>query len=219
MLSFHHISSASPLLPQTSSSPTWAFHIPSITLLHHYSSFTTVFLFSKSSHPLSSLLFCHLLRGKGVFSVRAQSIQSCSVFCLTSSFPPHSPLLFPTVCLSLNLTVTWIGSVENTPSHWTRYSYTHVDPRREPHGTTCVWSDDFPVQLTRMSTTYTHKNKWMQTVQAILLHNMCRSSIPQLINLRCIYSMNEIKNPHTDKPAMLKITPGGKQRHYFCYGD
>lgn len=89
-------------------------------LLWFYTPITSLLLYiifllflSKSSGLLSCLLSCPLLRGRGVFSVRAQSINSflpSSVFCLTSSFPPLSFALPMRLSLSLSLclTVTWI---------------------------------------------------------------------------------------------------------------
>lgn len=63
---------------------------------------------------------------------------------------------------------------------------------------------------------FTHKQK---TVQVKLLHDIFGSSIPHVINLGYVYSINKIKNPHNDKQAELKITLGGKQRGYFCCRD
>lgn len=83
------------------------------------------FLYFQMSCPLS----CPVLFSweKGVFSLRAQSINPSSVL---SYFSPSSlyPSLFMCASLSLSLclTVTWIGSVKTTPSHWTRYSNTHI---------------------------------------------------------------------------------------------
>lgn len=55
---------------------------------------TTLLFISKSSCLLSCLLFCPRLRGKGVFSLRARSISSCSVWLLLShlSLPLSLPL-------------------------------------------------------------------------------------------------------------------------------
>lgn len=84
-------------------------------LLWFYTPITSLLLYiifllflSKSSGLLSCLLSCPLLRGRGVFSVRAQSINSflpSSVFCLTSSFPPLSFALPMRLSLSLSLSV------------------------------------------------------------------------------------------------------------------
>lgn len=89
---FRHAPSASPLLPPTSSAPLdsclrW-FSLYIMAPLYDYTA-----LYSRSSRLLFCLVLCPPLRSKGVFSARAWSTRSCSVFCLTPSLPPL-PLSF-----------------------------------------------------------------------------------------------------------------------------
>lgn len=55
----------------------------------------------------------------------------------TPSFPPPALSLSP-FCRSLGLTMTWIGFVQTTPSHWTSYSYTHVDTHKTTQDILCM---------------------------------------------------------------------------------
>lgn len=115
--SFHNTSSASPLLPRTSSALTWHTFNYSPLLVQHGSSL--LLHYSLFPSPLvSSPVSCSVLvSGEKGFS---QWEPGALVPVLSDFFFPTSLSLPLSLCLSLSLTVTWIGSVETTPSHWTR---------------------------------------------------------------------------------------------------
>lgn len=90
---FRHAPPASPLLPPTSSAPLdsclrW-FSLYIVAPLYDY----TALYFQVLLSPLLPCVLSSSPGGKGVFSARAWSTRSCSVFCLTPSLPPL-PLSF-----------------------------------------------------------------------------------------------------------------------------
>lgn len=144
---------------------------------------------------LSPLLSPSLSSSQGKRGFLSESPEHLFLFCLISSFKPFRKSLYLSfyqsvflsfflfVCLSLSLTVTWIGSVETTPSHWTRFCYTHVDTHRK---TTWRYLCMIFLQWTLKSIMWHTQNKLEQTVGAAILHGICRPSLPDLINLECI---------------------------------
>lgn len=106
VLSFHRGSSASPLLPQTSSGPTWAFHIAPIILHSTFTPLvffiTTVLFISKSlSSPLLSPV---LSSSRGKRGFLSESPEHSFLFCLLFDF------FFPS-SLSLSLSVSFYLSL------------------------------------------------------------------------------------------------------------
>lgn len=59
-----------------------------------------------------------------------------SLFCLLLLF--SLTLSLSPFYRSLGLTMTWIGFVQTTPSHWTSYSYTHVDTHKTTQDILCM---------------------------------------------------------------------------------
>lgn len=145
----------------------WAFHRSRIILQSLNSSSPLLLQYSLFPRPLLSPVLPLSYFEKGVFSLRVLSINASSVFQFTPPFLPPSPF-----CLSLRLTVTWIGSVQATPSHWTSYSYTHVDTHRPTRGNLCMVQWFFSSATTLMHTLYSETQMNMRYPITLLILQM-----------------------------------------------